>query len=75
MNTKSSGLVRAIIHFGGSQSALARAIGTRQSAISRALRRGGTMSARNAIQIERVTGGKVRRHEICPDLEEPATCD
>ncbi len=69
---KQAGLLRALDIFDGSQTKLADAIGVTQVAISLALKRGGTMSARNAIRIERATGGRVKRYEICPDLAEEA---
>ena len=60
-------LRRAVDHLGG-QSALARAMGRRQSVISYWLYHAREIPAVAAIDIERATGGVVRRHEIRPDL-------
>lgn len=59
----------------GGQSALARAIGKRQSHIWTWLNRDRRVPAEAVIPIERATDGQVTRHQLRPDLyplDEPA---
>jgi DNA-binding transcriptional regulator YdaS (Cro superfamily) len=60
-------LSAAIGHF-GTQRALAAALGTTQAAVSQWVRRGRPIPVRHIVEIERVTGGRVRREQLRPDL-------
>ena len=60
-------LERAVV-IAGSQSALARAIDRSPTAIWKALKRGGKVSAEDAIAIEKATGAKVTRAQLRPDI-------
>lgn len=62
-------LTRAIEQF-GSQTALARRLGITQGAVSSWVAGHWPMSPRNAIAIEKATGGAVHRSELRPDLWE-----
>jgi len=55
------------IRIAGSQTALARAVGVSQAAVSKwAL--GGRISAENALGIERATSGQVSAADLRPDI-------
>lgn len=60
-------LMRAIQHV-GSQSGLARYIGSTPQTVSNWIKRG-NVPAEHCPAIERATGGKVRCEEIRPDVE------
>ncbi len=62
----SKGLEKAVQHYGGNQSALARALGVTSMTICNWFSRG--VPAERAVQIEEVTNGGVTREEIRPDL-------
>lgn len=59
-------LNRAIAIF-GNQSRLADAIGYSQHAVWHALKRG-QVSAKMALAIHRATNGKVKKHDLRPDI-------
>jgi len=61
------GLQKAILHL-GSQSALARAIGTKQQNVWGWLNGSKRVPAEFVIPIEKATDGRVTRHEIRPDI-------
>ena len=67
--TNAEALQKAVDLMGG-QTALARAIGgrCRQGHVWKWLNRGKTLPAERAVQIERATSGRVKRHELRPDL-------
>jgi DNA-binding transcriptional regulator YdaS (Cro superfamily) len=52
----------------GSQKALAKAISRPQSRISEVINLQGKIPAEWCLPIEQVTGGKVTRHQLRPDL-------
>jgi len=68
MNTQA--LKRAIAIAGG-QTAMANALGLRQSTVRTWLERGTMRDPRHAIAIEQVTDGQVTRSDIFPDLWPP----
>lgn len=72
---RTSPLQRAV-EIAGGQSALAKAIGVKQAHIWHWLNRAKQVPAQHAIAIEKATGGKVKRHELRPDvypIEEPCS--
>lgn len=56
----------------GSQSALARILGVGRSRVNNWLNRDLAIPAEFAVPIERATLGKVKRHELRPDVFEAA---
>jgi len=63
----SSALARAVEIVGG-QSALAKAIGTKQQTVWWWLNRAGTVPGEYVLAIERATKSQVTRHDLRPDL-------
>lgn len=61
-----SAIQRAVACIGG-QSALARGLGLKPQAVQRWVRVG-KVPAERVLQVERLVGGKVTRHELRPDL-------
>ncbi len=59
--------VMAAIEHHGSQAKLAKAMGCTQQRISQMLKEK-AVNARMAVLIEVATGGKVSRHDLCPDV-------
>ncbi|WP_091974646.1 YdaS family helix-turn-helix protein [Methylobacterium gossipiicola] len=71
-NTHHPAMQAAIGHF-RSQKALAQAIGSSQSAVSRMLLKQNSISAELAMAIDFATNGRVNKRELRPDLwTEPA---
>ncbi|MFO1465838.1 MAG: helix-turn-helix domain-containing protein [Steroidobacteraceae bacterium] len=60
--------LRDAIEKAGGQSALARLIGVRQSAVSNWLNRNKQVPAERVLQVEAALNGAVSRHDIRPDL-------
>lgn len=58
--------LKAAIRSAGSQSALARIIGTRQSTISTWLKRNKALPSEHVLRVEEATG--ISRHDLRPDL-------
>ncbi|AUW32603.1 helix-turn-helix domain-containing protein [Acidithiobacillus caldus] len=65
-------VLRAIAHF-GSQSALAKATGLSQAAVSKWVRGLDRVSPRSAIAIQRATNGLVTKEQLCPDIFDDAS--
>jgi DNA-binding transcriptional regulator YdaS (Cro superfamily) len=64
-------MIDRIIHaFGGSQVELARELGVTKMAITQ-WRRRDRIPAERVLRLERLTGGRVTRHEMRPDLYPP----
>lgn len=59
-------LLRALAHFDGNQSEMARAVGCSQQHLSYCIRKKTPIAARHVLATERATG--VARHELRPDL-------
>jgi len=58
--------IQKAIRICGGQSALARACGVTQAAVFK-WSRGGSITAQNAMRVERATGGKIRCEDLCPN--------
>lgn len=61
-------LKRAKKLLGGTEQALAEAVGRKQPTVHGVLKRGKEVPAEWCIPLERATGGKIKRHELRPDL-------
>lgn len=64
MNSK----IQIAIEFAGSQTALAKKLGVTQQNVWNWLHRDKKIPVERAIQIERVTNEKVKRHDLRPDI-------
>jgi len=63
--------VKALIaHYGGSQTATAKALGVKQPTVFAWLNSGHGVSAINAMRAEQLTGGAVKAVDLCPELKE-----
>ena len=58
-----------LVDFFGSQSATADALGIRQPSVNAWLSGKAKMSARLAIKAEKITNGKFKAVDLCPDLK------
>ncbi|MBN6739128.1 helix-turn-helix domain-containing protein [Acidithiobacillus sp. MC6.1] len=65
-----SHLIFVAVHIAGSQTNLARQVGVSPQAVHEWLK-GGSISPRNAIAIERATNGAVTGQELRPDIFGP----
>jgi DNA-binding transcriptional regulator YdaS (Cro superfamily) len=68
MNTQA---LQKAVDLAGGQTALARALGLRQSTVRTWLERGSMRDPRHAIKIEQATNGAVTRSDLFPDLWPP----
>lgn len=66
MQQQESAIARAVSVAGG-QSAMARELGLRPQAVQRWVATG-TVPAVRVLDVERIAGGKVSRHELRPDI-------
>lgn len=66
--TEAAALQRAKQILGGSEVALANALGRRQQSVNETIKRGGRIPADWCVLIEKATEGRVKSHELRPDL-------
>lgn len=65
--TQKTAVQRFLDLYGGNQAEAARAVGVKQPSVWGWLN-GGKPSAKSALAIERVTGGRITRYELRPDI-------
>ena len=68
MNDKNIGIQRAIEHFGGTQSGLAKKINVSRAQVWQWLNNINSVSVEKSIEIEDKTNGIVRCEELRPDI-------
>ena len=63
---------RLVAYFGGTETLTADAVGVRQPTVNAWLNGRHGISAITALKIERMTGGKFKASDLCPQLAEVA---